>query len=420
VVARPAVVVIGVALSVAALGGCGDDEEPTRVAGAPPGAIQVPADAATIQEAVDEAEPGDLVLVSPGVYEEHVVVTTDRIVVRGVDRNETILDGGNERANGIEVREADGVAIENLTARNFTANGFVWTGVKGYRGSYLTAYNNGLYGIFAFGSVQGQFDHSYASGHPDSGFYIGQCNPCDAVITDVVAEYNQLGYSGTNASGNLVITNSEWRENRTGIVPNTLDSEELPPQGQATIVGNLVLGNRNGDAAQSDEEDFDAAFGGGIIVVGGVGNVVERNRVVDHVIGIALAPNPGIQENYWPATANQVLDNVVENSDLADLAAILPVPGDGNCFAGNRYRTSAPADIEAAMPCAGAATSDLNLGALDLDELLDEEHPEGLPYQDQPEPPAQANMPDATTAPPRPATDVPTPIDVDAIRLPSQ
>jgi hypothetical protein len=396
---------------------CSDDGS-THAENAPPGTIQVPADASTIQDAVDMAEPGDLVLVSPGIYGENVVVTTDRIVIRGIDRNETILDGGNDHANGIEVRKADGVAIENLTARNYTANGFLWTGVTGYRGSYLTAYNNGLYGVYAFDSQQGQFDNSYASGHPDSGFYIGQCNPCDAVITDVISENNQLGYSGTNASGNLVIANSEWRDNRTGIVPNTLDSEKLPPQGQATIVGNLVVANDNGEAAQSEYADFDTAFGGGIVVVGGVGDVVERNRVVDHVIGIAIAPNPGIDENFWPATDNQVVDNVVEDSELADLAVILPMAGDGNCFAGNRYRTSAPDDIEAAMSCAGTGTGDLERGALDLETFLSAERPEGLPYEDQPTPLDQPNMPDATTATPEAATKMPPRINVAEVPIP--
>ena len=159
----------------------------------------VPADAKTIQAGVDRAKSGDLVLVSPGVYRESVEVATDGIVLRGVDRNRTILDGEFRRANGVFVAGADGVAVENLTTRNYTENGFFWSGVLGYRGSYLTAYRNGDYGIYAYDSQYGQFDHSYASGSPDSGFYIGQCNPCHAVITDVVSEYNQLGYSGTNS-----------------------------------------------------------------------------------------------------------------------------------------------------------------------------------------------------------------------------
>ena len=178
-----------------------------------------------------------------------MTVATDGIVLRGVDRNRTILDGEFNRENGVKVVGADGVAIENLTARNFTENGFFWTGVLGYRGSYLTAYRNGDYGIYTFDSQWGQLDHSYASGSPDAGFYIGQCDPCHTLITDVVAEHNQLGYSGTNSSGDLFIVRSSWSNNRAGIVPNSLDGELLPPQGDAVIAGNSVSDNGSGEAA---------------------------------------------------------------------------------------------------------------------------------------------------------------------------
>ena len=70
------------------------------------------------------------------------------------------------------------------------------------------------YGIYAFDSADGLFEHSYASGSPDSGFYIGQCRPCDAVIDQVVAERNALGYSGTNAGGSLQIVRSVWRDTK--------------------------------------------------------------------------------------------------------------------------------------------------------------------------------------------------------------
>ena len=95
--------------------------------------IRVPADAKTIQAGVDKAKKGDLVLASPGVYKESVTIGTDGIVLRGVDRNRTILDGEFMRENGVKVVGAGGVAIENLTARNFTENGFFWNGVLGYR-----------------------------------------------------------------------------------------------------------------------------------------------------------------------------------------------------------------------------------------------------------------------------------------------
>ena len=49
------------------------------------------------------------------------------------------------------------------------------------------------YGIYAFDSVDGLFERSYASGSPDSGFYIGQCRPCDAVIDDVMTTGASVG-----------------------------------------------------------------------------------------------------------------------------------------------------------------------------------------------------------------------------------
>ena len=380
-------------------------------------ALMVPDDYATIQEAVDAAKPGDLVLIGPGTYHEAVIVETDDIVIRGTDRNAVVIDGEHERENGFIVF-SNGVAIENLTTHSHTSNGVFFTGdygtdiiVDGYRASYVTAYNNGLYGIYAFNATNGLIEHSYGSGHPDSAFYIGQCNPCNAVIRNVLAENNALGYSGTNASGNLVIQDSEWRGNRIGMVPNTLDGEELAPQGDIVIVGNYVHDNGNEDTPRKSA-DWDIGFGGGIVIAGGNDNLISRNLVTDNSFaGIALAVF--LDDNLWLAERNTVKDNVVSGSphDLFLMVWDVPAGPLGNCFTGNTFETSIPADIETVAPCQGEAVAFDDNGAPNFGEFAVSDHTA------MPTPPDQPTMPGALTELARRAGPPPA-VNLDAVRLP--
>jgi hypothetical protein len=358
---------------------------------------RVPADHDSVQAAVDAAEPRDLVLVSPGVYNEAVEVSTPRVTIRGTDRNEVVLDGEFELANGVDA-EADGVVVENLTARHYATNGVYWSDVEGYRGSSLTAYNNGRYGIYAFDSVDGRFEHSYASGHPDSGFYVGQCQPCRAVVEDVVAEGNAIGYSGTNAGGQLLVRNSTWRANMGGIVPNTLDSEALAPQRRVRIESNTVVGNNNEDAPTLAIGY--PAFGTGILVAGGNDNEVVDNEVRDHV-NFGVAVTPMIDDNWYAPGGNLVEDNAVEGSGRADLA--LGGPADpGNRFRNNDADTARPGGIhDSPLGVLGRRTGDhwvtMLLGKAFLQTEVGE-YPGG-DWQRYPAPDDRPGMDDPTRAP---------------------
>lgn len=451
---RRLLAVLVVVLAFAA--GCGDDgggdDGAEGEGGGDAATLRVPDDYGTIQEAVDAAAPGSLILVSPGTYEEEVNVTTDDLVIRGLDRNEVILEGNHELENGIRVLEADGVAVENMTAQNYAGNGFFWTGVDGYRGSYLTAIRNGDYGVYAFASVNGVMENSYASGSPDAGFYIGQCYPCNALIRNVVSEWNGLGYSGTNSGGDLFIVESEFRMNRAGIVPNSGSYEGCYPQRETTVVGNYVHDNSNA------ETDAIAAallgMGNGILVTGGIGNVVERNLVENHdTSGIAVVPLPeddpiapipdeadwptecvedavaapeeemeGVDNPLlWESSGNSVVGNVVSGSGEWDLVLLtLSGEADGNCFADNEATgTVAPPEIETVLPCDGTPQSYSPELARFL-EIVDGDRPPAVPYQEVelPDPGPQENMPDAETAPAVPGA-APDAIDLDAIAVPS-
>ncbi|HBS06125.1 MAG TPA: plastocyanin [Leptospiraceae bacterium] len=366
---------------------------------------RVPSDYPTIQTAVDAADPGDMVLIAPGVYKEEVVITTPSLIIRGEDRNKVIVDGEHVRGNAVTVVGADGVAIENMTARNAVLNGFFWTSVKGYRGSHLTAYNNGDYGIYAFDSQDGVIKHSYASGSPDSSFYIGQCYPCKAIIHDIVAEYSALGYSGTNAGGELYLINSIWKNNIVGLAPNTLDSELLPPQREATIWGNIVLNNNNIEAP------FVAltwpSFGNGILVAGGLRNHIEKNIIINHPNnGIVMLPN--LQENFWLSHGTVVKDNYIAGSGRTDISLSGPISM-GNCFSGNSYSTTIPFGLEHFSGCDSpirymmGGDMSMMMGAMAM--MMDAKmgNFKSGDYKTQPIPEAQPEMPEDMKASIKPA-----------------
>src|ERR1051326_385384 len=230
---------------------------------------------ATIQSAVDDAVPGDWILVAPGIYHEKageagVMITKPGIHRAGLDRNRVIVDGTNagpddpcssnpasqdfSGRNGIEVfGGADGVSIENLTVCNYLSgdggdgNQVWWNGGDGtgeihlgpYHGGYLTATSTyfqdadshqGSYGVFVSNSRgPGDIVHSYANNMSDSAFYVGACPDCNTVLDHVHGENCPLGYSGTNSGGHLLIQNSEFDRNKSGIVPNSLNNDDAPP-----------------------------------------------------------------------------------------------------------------------------------------------------------------------------------------------
>ncbi|MBK8334056.1 MAG: right-handed parallel beta-helix repeat-containing protein [Acidimicrobiaceae bacterium] len=423
----------------------------TTVAGSS-GTIAVPGDFDTIQAAVDAAAPGALILVGPGTYNEAVNVTTDNLTIRGLDRNEVVLDGQLELDNGIRILGASGVTVENLTAMNYTRNGFFWTGVDGYRGAYLTAYRTGDYGVYVFDSMNGELEHIYAAGSPDAGVYIGECYPCNAVIDDAVSEHNGLGYSGTNSGGNLLIVNSTFRYNRAGVVPNSGSYELCYPERETTIVGNLVYSNNQADTPAIDVALL--AMGNGILSAGGVLNDIERNLVYDHdKTGIGLVPfleeDPNdsvpLPEEWsltcaesklvppqdpgggilWDSMQNRVIGNVLENNRVADLlvaSAGTDVSSLGHCFTGNVYTTTAPNNLEVLAPCDATGSGDWSDGEYNVAAWLGETHPPSVDWQTAPLPALeqQVSMPDAATAPAHPATDVPKQIDLAAISVPAK
>jgi hypothetical protein len=265
----------------------------------------------TLQAAVTLAHPCDWILVAAGVYRGQVTIRTADLHLRGFDRNRVILDGGHRVGNGITVR-ADDVSIENLTVRNFdrrsrndgsTGTQVRWLGVRGWRGRYLTAYDDGLlggYGLWASRSRNGVLAHVYASGFDDSGLYVGACRDCDAVVEDATAERNLVGLAATNASGHFRVEHALFRLNAVGVSFNSSQSDPPPPQlgtcdaaanrspaphlrttklGRCTVFRDNRVVDNNALDMPSETASVRPGAGIGIDLLGSYGDLIADNQI---------------------------------------------------------------------------------------------------------------------------------------------
>ncbi|PJI91125.1 right-handed parallel beta-helix repeat-containing protein [Luteimicrobium subarcticum] len=428
--------VLGAALLLGALAGCTSGSSPAPTPGASgtastggtgstPGTIRVPQDATTIQGALDRAAPGDTVLVSPGTYEESVAVRTQDVVLRGTDRGGVVLDGGGLRPNGVVVT-APGVQVENLTVRDYTLNGVLVTGLtqdgglargsdgytrldpdrypplQGFAVRYVTASNNGLYGVYAFDAQHGVIEQSYASGSADSGFYVGQCRHCDIVVRDNVAELNAVGYEQTNASDSVTVVGNRFTSNRVGASLMSDYQEAFEPQHGTALVGNVVSDNH---AAQTPAQ-ADGAWGVGVAVSGGQDDEIRRNRVTGNPsVGIQIASAEDIPPDGVRVVGNRATGNGTDVAYLASARA----PGAGLCAQGNVLRTTLPAGLLDDWSCTGGGSARAAGGTLERPDA-----PPGISFRDVQAPPTQPSMPDDAPTGAR-APDV----DVDAVRVPA-
>ncbi len=328
----------------------------------------------TIQQAVNAANPGDWILIGPGDYKEAgttvptgaegagaaVVVQKPGLHIRGMDRNAVIIDGtragtpacsaavGDQNLgpadaeghpsgrNGLEVWKANGVSVENLSACNFlTGSGGggneLWfnggdgsgkTELGAWRGAYLSATSTfyegntkpfASYGIFTSNTFgPGLYTQVYANNQADSAFYIGACPDCNTTLDHAHAENSDLGYSGTNSGGHLIVQNSEFDNNQSGFVTNSQNNDDAPspqdgacPNGGTGPTGthscwlftkNLVHDNNNPNVPTTGTAE-PAPTGSGVVIAGGRNDTVSGNKIYNNgAWGVLLAPYPATEE----------------------------------------------------------------------------------------------------------------------------
>ncbi|WP_286255104.1 right-handed parallel beta-helix repeat-containing protein [Streptomyces graminofaciens] len=314
----------------------------------------------SIQRAVDAAEPGDTVLLTPGRYRGSVEIDTSGVTLRGMGRS-TVVEPGTKKAvnrcaeggNGICVVGAKGRAVEGVTVASLTVTGFAGSGVfaqetDGLTVRNVTAVKNGVWGIAQERSVRGVFRQNTARDNGDAGLFLANTIKTEEGATDTAGTVVQRNRLEGNRIGitvrrlrNLTVADNHLTGNCAGVF--VVGDENKPRAGAVTVADNRIL--RNNKSCPKTAR-LDALQGIGIVLTGAEDSLVTRNRVTGNVGNSPLSGGIVLWKSFVGTTSerNRITDNVLEGNAPADLVNT-DTAGRGNTFKGNTCRASRPAGL---------------------------------------------------------------------------
>jgi parallel beta-helix repeat protein len=336
------------------------------VAGAAAGTTIVVSPGQSIQAAVNQAQPGDTVLVKPGVYHQAVSIRTDGITLRGSGGflGGTVIKPPAHPPKSLcaqvfgptgvcifakDVNPKNGKVITPVyddTVTGLYVTGFAAAGVFGYGTYGLTvqrtvAVSDGAYGISRFESTKTLFANDIAIGNSEAGFYVGDSPNAATVVRNNVAKRNTLGIFIRHARG-VTVMNNRATGNCQGVL--VLDDGQQGGVGNAVIAGNSVF--RNNMSCPADE-GAPPLQGGGILLVGATQTKVLSNSVKGNqgkqfnsggIVVVSAAPFKGSDPQF---------DTIARNTAFRDKPADLRWDGSGNNinFVANHCTTSIPSGL---------------------------------------------------------------------------
>ncbi|MFE1947367.1 nitrous oxide reductase family maturation protein NosD [Streptomyces massasporeus] len=327
----------------------------------------------SIQKAVDNARPGDTVLLAHGTHRGSVDVTTPGLTLRGMGRGTVLVPeagagtttlpagtAGAARAadscaaagNGICVAGTKDHGVDGVTIASLTVTGFAKTGIHANEADRLTVRNvtavrNGVWGIATERSARGVFRGNTARDNGDAGLFLANTVKEEEGATDTggtVVEHNRLEGNRIGVTvrrlRNLTVEGNHLTGNCAAVF--VVGDENKPKAGLVTVRENRI--ERNNKSCPKTAR-LDALQGSGIVLTGTEDNLITQNVIRDNVGTSPLSGGIVVFKSFVGTTSerNRISDNLLEGNSPADL--VNTDPGEGNTFQGNSCLSSKPAGL---------------------------------------------------------------------------
>jgi hypothetical protein len=317
----------------------------------------------SIQQAIDNASPGDTIVVFRGTYAENLEITKDGIRLVGLGATLTppataipnVCGDPSDPASVVGVcihgdvsvdenfnvtvnSYVHDVSVTGFTVRDFPTMGIFAIGTQDTRLVGNKTLDDGEYGIFANTASGTQIIGNVATNGGEAGIYVGDSPEADARVVGNDVSGSAQGVFVRNAEHGSIVGN-RLHDNCIGIV---FLGDAPGPVGAFDVTGNII--RHNSKACPATEENPDATSGLGVANVGAHDVNVRGNIITDNLPGGDTAFSGGVVVVQGGPEGTAPADNTVKgNIILRNQPDILwDGSGTGNVFQPNLCQTSVP------------------------------------------------------------------------------
>ncbi|MEM8933081.1 MAG: parallel beta-helix domain-containing protein, partial [Acidobacteriota bacterium] len=242
-----------------------------------------------IQDAIDLAQPGDVIEVAPGVYHEMLTLDVSDLTLVGLvgdDGRRAVLDGRDVLSDGA-IGSGSNLEIRGFEVRHYTANGLMINLGSNVTFRDLKLVDTGLYGVYPVEVVGVRVEGCEVTGTRDAGIYVGQSR--DIVVRDNVAWGNVTGIEIEN-SIDAVVEDNHVYDNTGGILVFGLPNNPSKVARGCRVANNRVIENNRANFADPTAIVAGVPAGTGILVLAADDTEIVDNTIVGHrSFGIAVA-----------------------------------------------------------------------------------------------------------------------------------